>query len=126
VTGQILIYFWFVTLGLIVLCFSLRYIQRPVFQSPSTQWLQVVPFLLTLLIIICGGAFRGDYSTKIFYPWATNVVFGLILLQLLISGITFWQTQRWRRFIVALAALQLWLSLASGFVSLMSIQDSWI
>lgn len=121
-----LTYFWFITLGLIGLCIYFRYVQQSVPQTTSIRWLQFTPFLLTLSIIVCGGVLQADNSAGKFYPWATNVIYALLLLHFPISGMAIWQAKVRRRFIVALSAFQLWLSLNSGFVSLMSVQNAWL
>lgn len=126
VTIQILTYFWFITLALIGFCIYFGSLQRNIAANPSAKFLQLAPFALTLSIIACGGFFYADNFNNKFYPWADAVIYALLFLQVLISGMSIWQAKNRVGFVVALSAFQLWLSLSSGFVSLMSVTNTWL
>lgn len=126
VTVQILTSLGFITFGLVSLCIYFRCIQHPAPHIPHRRLLQLLPFLLTLSIIACGGVFRGDASTNKLVPWAMTVVWTLLLLHIPISGLAIWRSKGQRGFVTSLATFQLWLSLCSSFVSSMSIQDAWL
>lgn len=118
--------FWFITFCLIGLCIYLGIQQKNIFANPFTRFLQLIPFAITIGIISCGYFFYAHNTIDRYYPWADTLIYFLLLLQVLISGIVIYQTKTQRSFVIVLSILQLWLTLCFGFIAWMSVTNTWL
>jgi hypothetical protein len=121
-----LTFFWFITFGLIGLCIYLSIRQKNIFANSSTRFLQLIPFTTIIGIIACGYFFQAHNAINRYYSWADTLIYFLLLLQVLISGIVIYQTKTQRSFVIALSVLQLWLALCCSFIALMSVTNTWL
>ena len=123
---MILTFFLFITFCLIGLCIYFRIKQKNISVNPVTRFLQLIPFAIITGIIACGYFFRAYNAIDRYYPWADTLIYFLLLLQVLISGIVIYQTKTQRSFVIVLSILQLWLAICCSFIALMSVTNTWL
>jgi hypothetical protein len=124
-----LIFFWPITILLIVALVMAGVFASP-FRSESFQrngLMILLPFLLSVFILLMGTIFRHDTSTGIKAPAWPSIVVVILLLGHIPAGIYLthqFRGGRWFTFVISL--LQMWFSLSAAFVSEMSVSAEWI
>jgi hypothetical protein len=123
--------FWPVTVVTALLValtwFWRKHPQRPDKEIPIRLWWKLLsPFCVTVVILVVGATMEVDGSRESAHPWATEVVFGLLVLQLTLSAALVWWAPTRRLFVVALSVFQLWISTTFAAVAIMSVTGNWI
>ena len=125
-TLSFMLYFWYVSLGLLIACLVASVLNNPFNRRHYhiRNWFVFSPILITFSFLMVGTIFEYHAVKPSVLPRILNITLGL--LQLSLSGILIWKLSRIRWFTFTVNLLILWCSLWAYFLTAMSISGVWV
>lgn len=120
---------WYITLPLFALAVLAGIKNYIADKAPYSKrhLLALIPFAFPPLLLIYGALFEHTLTKTQDVPaWQTTILWGIVISQILFNGLCFACFKRMRLSVLALAALQGWLTLFPFVVAVMSVSGTWL
>jgi hypothetical protein len=120
---------WYITLPLFVLAVLAVIKNYSVDKAPFKRrhLLALIPFAFPPLLLAYGTMFEHTLTrTQAVPAWQTMILWGIVISQALINVLCFVHFKRMRLSVLALTALQGWLTLFPFLVAVMSVSGTWL
>ena len=125
---SMLLYYWPVTIALIVAVVVTSIFNFPFFRSrfQSRHLLVFAPLIVTLLILVWGSVMHHDDSQSFAAAWPDRIVTALLVIQILIGigVVSIMKGYRW--FSLTAVLLEQWIGLACAVTAGISVTGDWL